>query len=106
MKVFKNQVKKKVAFLAFLYIWSNAQIFICFQPVVVIPLVRAVCSVLIQVDNVPAMLDIKAQNVMLLVVVIPLVQTVQHVMLLQVNVLARMVLLVPLVPLLQVRFCQ
>ena len=78
----------------------------CFQPVVVMPRVQAVYSVLIRLVNVPAMLDIKAQNVMLLVVVIPLVQTVQHVMLLQVNVLARMVLLVPLVPLLQVRFCQ
>ena len=98
MKVFKNQVKKKVAFLAFLYIWSNAQIFICFQPVVVIPLVRAVCSVLIQVDNVPAMLDIKGQSAMLLVVVHHLVLLEQHVMLLLVNVLATMVILVPHVP--------
>ena len=29
------------------------------------PLVRAVCSVLIQLDNVPAMLDMKGQSVML-----------------------------------------
>ena len=30
------------------------------------PLVRAVCSVLIQLDNVPAMLDMKGPSVMLL----------------------------------------
>ena len=70
------------------------------------PLDQVVCNVLIHQVNAPAMLDTKAPNVMLLVVVIPLVQAVLHVMLLQVNVLARMVLLVPLVPLLQVRFCQ
>ena len=77
---------------------------ICLQPVVVMPLVRAVCSVLIQVDNVPAMLDIKGQSVMLLVVVHHLVLLEQHVMLLLVNVLAKMVFLVPPVTLLQVRF--
>ena len=62
------------------------------------PLVRAVCSVLIQVDNVPAMLDIKEQSVMLLVVVHHLDLVEQHVMLLLVNVLATMVILVPHVP--------
>jgi len=36
------------------------------QYVVVMPLVRAVCSVLIQLDNVPAMLDMKGPSVMLL----------------------------------------
>ena len=71
---------------------------ICLQPVVVMPLVRAVCSVLIQVDNVPAMLDIKGQSVMLLVVVHHLDLVEQHVMLLLVNVLATMVILVPHVP--------
>ena len=65
---------------------------------VVMPLVRAVCSVLIQVDNVPAMLDIKGQSVMLLVVVHHLDLVEQHVMLLLVNVLATMVILVPHVP--------
>ena len=69
---------------------------------------QAVYSVLIQLVNVPAMLDIKGLNVIMLVVVIPLVQAEQHVMLLQVNVLATMALLVPPVLLLQVRFfdCQ
>ena len=66
--------------------------------------VQAVYSVLIQLVNVPAMLDIKGLNVMLLVVVIPLVQAEQHVMLLLDNVLATMAILVPPVPLLQVRF--
>ena len=69
---------------------------------------QAVYSVLIQLVNVPAMLVIRAPSVILLVGVIPLVQAEQHVMLLQVNVLATMALLVPPVLLLQVRFfdCQ
>ena len=50
--------------------------------------VLAVCSVLIHLVNVPVMLATKAPNVMLLVVVIPLVQVVQHVISQQVNVLA------------------
>ena len=51
-------------------------------------LVQAVYSVLIHLVSVPAMLDTKAPNVMLLVVVIPLVQVAQHVISQQVNVLA------------------
>ena len=51
-------------------------------------LVQAVYSVLIHLVNVPVMLDTKAPNVMLLVVVIPLVQVAQHVISQQVNVLA------------------
>ena len=50
--------------------------------------VRAVCSVQIHLVNVPAMLAIREPNVMLLVVVILLVQVVQHVMPQQANVLA------------------
>ena len=50
--------------------------------------VPAVCNALIQLDNVPVMLDTKAPNVMLRVVVIPLVQVAQHVISQQVNVLA------------------
>ena len=69
---------------------------------------QAVYSVRILLANVPAMLVIRAPSVILLVGVIPLVQAEQHVMLLQVNVLATMALLVPPVLLLQVRFfdCQ
>ena len=52
------------------------------------PLVRAVCNVLIQPGNVPATLVIKEPNVMLLVVVIQQAQVAQHVMLLLVNALA------------------
>ena len=52
------------------------------------PLVQVVCNVLIHLVNVPAMLAIRAQNVLLLVVVILLVQVVQHVMPQQANVLA------------------
>ena len=59
-----------------------------FQPVIVMPLVQAVCNVLIQQDNVPVMLVIRVLNVTLLVVVMALVQVVQHVMLLLVNALA------------------
>ena len=58
-------------------------------------LVQAVCSVLIQVVNVPAKMATKAPNVMLLVVVIPLVQVAQHVMRQRVNVLAIVVIQVP-----------
>ena len=59
-----------------------------FQPVIVMPLVLAVCNVLIQQDNVPVMLVIRVLNVTLLVVVMALVQVEQHVMLLLVNALA------------------
>ena len=52
------------------------------------PLVQVVCNVLIHLVNVPAMLAIREQNVLLLVVVILLVQVVQHVMPQQANVLA------------------
>ena len=50
-------------------------------------LVRVVCNAQIQLVNVPAILDTKELNVMLLAVVIALVQVAQHVILLQVNVL-------------------
>ena len=53
------------------------------------PLELAVCSVLIQLVNVPAMLDIREPNVMLLVVVIPLVQAALNAVSQQVNVLAK-----------------
>ena len=56
---------------------------------------QAIHNVLIQLVNVPAMLDTKALNVMLLVVVTPLAQVVLHVMLLQVNVLAILATQVP-----------
>ena len=61
------------------------------------PLVQAVYNVLIHLVNVPAMLAIREPNVMLLVVVILLVQVVQHVMRQQVNVLVIVVIQVPLV---------
>ena len=61
---------------------------IYFQLVVVMPRVQVVYNVLIHLVNVPAMLDIKEPNVMLLVVVMQLVQVVHHVMLLLVNALA------------------
>ena len=51
-------------------------------------LVQAAYNVRIQQDNVLAMLDTKAPNVMLLVVVIQQVQVAQHVMLLLGNALA------------------
>ena len=63
------------------------------------PLVQAVYNVLIQLANVLAMLVTKAPNVMLLVVVIILVQVAQLVMLLRVNVLAKVGIRVPLVTL-------
>ena len=50
-------------------------------------LVRVVCNAQIQLVNVPAILDTKELNVMLLAVVIQLVQVARHVILLQVNVL-------------------
>ena len=49
-------------------------------------LVQAVCNVLTQPGNVPAMPVIKEPNVLLLVVVIQQVQVVQHVMLHLANV--------------------
>ena len=58
-------------------------------------LVQAVYNVQIQLDNVPAMLDIRVPIVMLLVVVMLLAQAAQHVMLQQVNVLAIVVIQVP-----------
>ena len=66
-----------------------------FQPVIVMPLVQVVYNVQIQLDNVPAMLDIRVPIVMLLVVVMLLDQAAQHVMLQQVNVLAIVVIQVP-----------
>ena len=62
-------------------------------------LVQAAYNVRIQQDNVLAMLDTKAPNVMLLVVVIIRVQVAQLVMLLRVNVLAKVGIQVPLVTL-------
>ena len=59
-----------------------------FQLVDVMALVQAVCNVLIQQDNVPAMLATRVPNVMLLVVAIQQVQVAHHVMLLPVNALA------------------
>ena len=50
-------------------------------------LVRVVCNAQIQLVNVPAILDTKELNVMLLAVVIRLVQVARHVILLQVNAL-------------------
>ena len=74
-----------------------------FQLVAVMLPVPAVCNALIQVDNVPVMRAIKEPNVILLVVVIPLVQVAQHVISQQVNVLAILDTLEPLVtPVLQI----
>ena len=64
------------------------------QHVVAMVLVQVVCSVQIQQGNVPAMLVTKVPSVMLLVVAIPLDQVVQHVMHQQVNVLAKLAILV------------
>ena len=55
-------------------------------------LVQAVCNVLIQQDNVPAMLATRVPNVMLLVVAIQQVQAAHHVTSLQDNVLAKLVI--------------
>ena len=65
--------------------------------------VQAVCSVQIHLVNVRVMLVTKAPIVTLPVVVIPPVQAVQLVIRTQVNVLATMVILVPLVLPKQVR---
>ena len=65
--------------------------------------VQAVCSVQIHLVNVRVMLVTKAPNATLSVVVIPPVQAVQLVISPQVNVLATMVILVPLVLPKQVR---
>ena len=61
---------------------------ISFQPAIVMQLVQVVCNVQILLVSVLAMQATKGQNVMLLVVVIPLVQVAQHVISQQVNVLA------------------
>ena len=66
--------------------------------------VQAVCSVQIHLVNVRVMLVTKAPNVTLPAVVIPPVQAAQLVIRPQVNVLATMVILVPLVLPKQVRF--
>ena len=66
-----------------------------FQPVVAMPLDRAAHNVLIHLVNVPVMLDIKALNVIRLVVVIQLAQVAQHVMLLLVNALVTPAIQVP-----------
>ena len=63
------------------------------QLVIAMPLVRAVYNVPIQLDNVHVMLDTKELNVMRLVVAMVPVQVVQHVISLQVNVLAMLVIL-------------
>ena len=57
-----------------------------FQPVIVMPLVLVVCNVLILLDNAPAMLVTRVQNVILLVVVTLLVQAALYVISYQVNV--------------------
>ena len=59
------------------------------------PPAQVVCNVLIHLVNVPAMLVTKVPSVMLLVVVIPLDQVVQHVMHQQVNVLVILAIQVP-----------
>ena len=59
------------------------------------PLVQAVCNVQIQLDNVPAMLVIRAPIVMLLVVVMLLGQVAQHVMLQQASVLVILAIQAP-----------
>ena len=66
--------------------------FMCtyFQPVVAIPMVQAVCSVLILQASALAKLVIKGTNVKLPVDVTTLVQSVQHVIRPQVNALAKL----------------
>ena len=64
-------------------------IMISLQPVDVMLLDQPFLNVLIQLVNVPAMLDIREPNVMLLVVVIPLVQAALNAVSQQVNVLAK-----------------
>ena len=63
-----------------------------FQPVAAMPLVQAVCNVLIQLVFVHAMLVIKGHNAMLLVVVILLGQAVRHVISQLGNVLVKLVI--------------
>ena len=76
---------------------------ISFQPAIVMQLVQVVCNVQILLVSVLAMQATKGQNVILLVVVIPLVQVAQHVISQQVNVLAILDTLEPLVtPVLQI----
>ena len=58
-------------------------------------LVQVVRNVLIHLVNVPAMLDTKEPNALLLVVVMGLVRVAQNAMRQQVNVLAIVVILVP-----------
>ena len=58
----------------------------------VMALVQAVYNVLIQQDNVPAMLATRVPNVMLLVVAIQQVQAAHHVTSLLDNVLAKLVI--------------
>ena len=53
--------------------------FMCFQLVVVMPPVLVICNVRILLDSAPALLVIRVQNVILLVVVIPPVWVVQFV---------------------------
>ena len=60
------------------------------QLVIVMPRVRAIYSVLIQLGNVLAMPAIRVLNAMLLVVVIAQVQVAQLAMLRQVNVLVKL----------------
>ena len=64
-----------------------------FQPVDVMLLDQVVYNVRTQLVHVPAMMDTRVPNVRLRVAVIPLVQAAQHVISLQVNVLAMLVIL-------------
>ena len=63
-----------------------------FQPVAAMPLVQAVCNVLIQLVFVHVMLVIKGHNAMLLVVAILLGQAVRHVISQLGNVLVKLVI--------------
>ena len=64
-----------------------------FQPVDVMLLDQVVYNVRTQLVHVPAMADTRVPNVIQHVAVIPLVQAAQHVISLQVNVLAMLVIL-------------
>ena len=70
--------------------------YVLFQPVVVMPLVQVAYNARIQQDNVVVMMDTKALNVMELVIVLLRAQVAMIVMLLQVNVIAKMGIQVPL----------
>ena len=70
--------------------------YVLFQPVIVMPLVQVAYNARIQQDNVVVMMDTKASNVMELVIVLLRAQVAQFVMLLQVNVIAKMGIQVPL----------